>query len=810
MKKTLLAALAWFFAVGVALILPLSSVQAMTTHALETELRQYTEGTAVGVDGFILFNGTSDPRTYSAAPNGVAYLINRAGYKVKEWSGVSFGPRLLENGKLWSVGQIRAWDGTLEWQYTAPAGYNIHHEGMRIWNKKLNQYTYLMLFNYTASSAELIAAGVGSATAGVAQLDGIMEVNQSKEIVWEWRFLDHGCQSQNAAWANYNSDVSTLPGKLNLFYKTNEQIRNGGGPGVANDWTHATSIDYNETLDQIVINSRNLSEIYIIDHGNTFTSTTTWATNIAAAKGSGGDFLYRFGNADAYGKMTVKPVFRAERQQQLFGPDQVTWVGNEWNTPHSGDSWSAPNPLPLRKRTTSDTDTTHLLVFNNGIYRPTGAASRIEEINPYFDSAFVNQSSYVSEPAAGWGLSGTYRKSNQITYTYVANHQAQLFDPGYSAVQRLSNSGLFISQGIHGTLYQIPSTGAAAVNWEYVVPDVGGQLLTVRTDDIDGANVTPVRARFYPTTFPGLPGGLTGTTTITGNPTRAIGSSNDPTLLPNFSCGSCSAACAPSTGCPTCETCVPCNGPGCCGTDCTPNTTCDTCVPCNTTACCGTECTPVTTCDTCVDCNGPGCCVGTDCTPDTSCADCVTCNTPACCDPDCTPNTTCDTCVDCNTQACCGTDCTPRTDCPTCPNCGAGDCCDGDTCIPQTDCPACPACNSCCPGCEECENCAQKQATCPACGAEQDCPKCAGTGSCCQLIGLGSACPSCEVQASPLQGILNGWGVSSCPACPCGPVVAKSAVNQAWGVPAATQGGGGGTGGGGGGGADGGGGGGGY
>jgi hypothetical protein len=64
----------------------------------------------------------------------------------------------------------------------------------------------------------------------------------------------------------------------------------GGPPGGA-DWNHINSIDYNETLDQILLSVHNFSEIWVIDHSTTAAE---------AAGHSGGDLLYRWGNPQTY------------------------------------------------------------------------------------------------------------------------------------------------------------------------------------------------------------------------------------------------------------------------------------------------------------------------------------------------------------------------------------------------------------------------------------------------------------------------------------------------------------------------------
>jgi len=67
-------------------------------------------------------------------------------------------------------------------------------------------------------------------------------------------------------------------------------VNKGNIHPMGGDWIHVNALDYHPGLDQIVMSSNSLDEIFIIDH-----DTTT-----EEAAGPAGDFLYRWGNPSNY------------------------------------------------------------------------------------------------------------------------------------------------------------------------------------------------------------------------------------------------------------------------------------------------------------------------------------------------------------------------------------------------------------------------------------------------------------------------------------------------------------------------------
>ena len=211
-------------------------------------------------------------------------------------------------------------------------------------------------------------------------MDCISEVDiQTKQLVWEWCFQDHLIQNFSPSANNYATDIANqyyggnieeaFYRRLDVNVKTNQ-----GTIGPHSDWTHINSMDYNEERDEVVLNSRQHSEFYVVDH-----NTTT-----AEAKGKKGDFLYRFGSPYNYasddqlgaGKGKAKfPTFFSAELTQIWGAHNIHWIPK--GRPGGGN----------------------FLIFDNGVGRVTGGTySAILEIKGVDASG-----KYVKELDAGYG-----------------------------------------------------------------------------------------------------------------------------------------------------------------------------------------------------------------------------------------------------------------------------------------------------------------------------------------------------------------------------------------------------------------------
>ena len=230
-------------------------------------------------------------------------------------------------------------------------------------------------------------------------------------IVWEWHIWDHLVQDVDSSLSNYGI-VSHNKQRMNINYGTIGSIDGANG-----DWMHINSIDYNPSLDQIVLSSRNTNELYVIDHSTTIEEA---ASNSGGEYGRGGDFLFRWGNPEVYNMGN-------EEDRQLFGQHDVTWVGN------------------------SELGSNHFLLFNNGFGRPDGNYSTIDFIIPSKD------------------FLGNYLLSDDSTFFPETVHTLYSDDGFYSgrqsSAQYLENGNILLSSSAEKRIFEINNNGT--ILWEY-------------------------------------------------------------------------------------------------------------------------------------------------------------------------------------------------------------------------------------------------------------------------------------------------------------------------------------------------------
>lgn len=248
--------------------------------------------------------------------NNSVYLIDNCGNSINSWTFTST-PRLtcylLENGNLLRAGadgiEIRNWDNAVVWSYNllSELGIRQHHDIEPLPNGNI-----LCLVKEGISETEQIALGKRPELLnGTFKSEKIIEIqpvgNNQINIIWEWRFVDHLIQDYDPQISNYGN-VSLHPELVDFNY-------NEVGFDHS-DWLHMNSIDYNEGLDQIILSSRTLGEIYIIDHS---TTTIEAAGHIGGNQNKGGDFLWRWGNPQVYKQGSAN-------DQKLFEQHDAKWI----------------------------------------------------------------------------------------------------------------------------------------------------------------------------------------------------------------------------------------------------------------------------------------------------------------------------------------------------------------------------------------------------------------------------------------------------------------------------------------------------
>lgn len=361
------------------------------------------------------------------SPNGgkYAYLVDMKNNKVKTWTfdksggyatyllsdGSVIRPALSTNSSLGGGGEAGViqkynWAGTKTWEYTySSSTYRTHHDIEPMPNGNV-----LVIAWEVKSATEAVANGYKSNSQMIP--DCVLEIQPSGTtggtIVWEWHAWNHLVQDYNSAKSNYGV-VSAHPELLNINMSSSGSV--GGG------WMHCNSVKYNPELDQIVISSHNLNELYVIDHS---TTTAQAATHTGGNSGKGGDILYRWGCPSNYG-VSGTTVFDVVHS--------ACWVPNGY--PGSG----------------------HLMAFNN---RASQSTSMVVEL---------------AQPTNGYtySLSGTSYGPASPYWSYTAS--------GFYAVhlggcQRLPNGNTLITQSLIGKMFEVDSVGT--VLWTYAP---GGEIV---------------------------------------------------------------------------------------------------------------------------------------------------------------------------------------------------------------------------------------------------------------------------------------------------------------------------------------------
>jgi hypothetical protein len=397
------------------------------------------------VIGFIavLFSGLTWAGTYDGytiyCPNNAkaTYLVDLSGSVTHSWTHSKSGGYsvyLLENtnilrsaaatnsyfngGGAAGIVQEIDWAGTVVWSYEySSSTYLAHHDIEPMPNGNV----LLVAWEYK-SAAQAVQAGFNRNAA--LWPDHIIEVEPSGTsggtIVWAWHAWDHLIQDYNAAKNNYGV-IADHPELLDINTGSSEV------PSAGGDWMHINAISYNPDLDQIVISSHNLDEIYVIDHS---TTTAEAATHTGGTSGMGGDFLYRWGNPSNY---------------DISGT-------HYFNVVHC--SFWIPSDCP---------GAGHILAFNNREGQGTSIVAEI--ITPYdgLGNYTRTEGSAFGPAAPSWTYTATGFYSNHL-----------------GGCQRLPNGNTLIVESTSGNIFEVDSLGST--QWSYSAGQEVARALRYATD----------------------------------------------------------------------------------------------------------------------------------------------------------------------------------------------------------------------------------------------------------------------------------------------------------------------------------------
>lgn len=429
----------------------------LTASAQQTVgLFHYDVAASTGYNLFTPFNGTT------------TYMINNCGREIRQWPG-NYRPGastyLQPDGILLRTGRVPSnyfnaggiggrierldWNAMLVWSYEyTSATVHQHHDIEYMPNGNI-----LLIAWESKTAVEAEAAGRNPATLGNGLWpDHLVELepvgSNGANIVWEWHVWDHLVQDFDNTKDNFGV-VRDHPELVD--------INTGGASLGQTDWLHTNSVAYNANLDQIVISVHTMNEFWVIDHS---TTTAEAASHSGGNSGKGGDLLYRWGNPQNYDRGTAV-------DQQLFGQHNVHWI---------------PESLPGGG---------NFIVFNNGVNRPAGAFSTVEEIAP---PAIDSSGNYAIDPGQDYGPTSP-------VWNYTAPVPTDFFSINISGASRMPNGNTLICVGARGRFFEVTPSGN--IVWDYVSPIALGNA--VAQGDIPSGNFV-FRVERYRPSYSGLQG----------------------------------------------------------------------------------------------------------------------------------------------------------------------------------------------------------------------------------------------------------------------------------------------------------------
>lgn len=420
----------------------------------EQDRRGLRHRTDAATPGYLLFAPLRSSTTF---------LIDTHGAVVHRWRADAppgHSVYLLENGNLLRCervpnevfrgggqgGRIREYapDGEVVWEYLCSDDQRLqHHDVERLPNGNL-----LLIAWELISEEEALAAGRDPRHLAAGQLwpDTILEIEPVRpsggRVVWQWRAWDHLVQDRDPSLPNHGAiaehphriDVNATPRPARMTEEERQELeqlralgyvadapdddRPGGPGGRDADWTHVNSIDYSPELDLIVIGSRELSELWFIDHS----TTTEEARGSSGGRyGRGGDLVARFGHP----RWT-----QADGERLLFCQHDAQWI---------------PPGLP---------GAGNILVFNNG-QRGVREHSTVDEFQLPLDVE-----SFTAAVESG----------ERPQPVLVARYDSPDYSSHLSGAQRLASGNTLVCAGGPGRVVELTPEGE--IVWDWVNPFV--------------------------------------------------------------------------------------------------------------------------------------------------------------------------------------------------------------------------------------------------------------------------------------------------------------------------------------------------
>ena len=241
----------------------------------------------------------------------------------------------MDSGGVGGGVQFVDWNSNVLWDFVlSNEQYQHHHDVAPMPNGNILMVAWEA---FTSNEAYDMGREPGSIDNPLNQMwsTAILEIEPyTNNIVWEWHMWDHLVQELGPGYGATYGNIEDHPELMNI----NEgNVGSGSGPGSSNaDWIHINAIDYNESLDQIAISSRFMSEIYIIDHS---TTTEEAASHEGGNCGKGGDFLYRWGNPQIYNRGNNSTQILDDQHSVNWIPEGYPGEGNliVFNNRHQGN-----------------------------------------------------------------------------------------------------------------------------------------------------------------------------------------------------------------------------------------------------------------------------------------------------------------------------------------------------------------------------------------------------------------------------------------------------------------------------------------